>query len=57
MNGADRWGNPIQGMNEFSFTVGYESLVPEVDGFSPGDGLVDVSTNSRRVSSGSPRRT
>lgn len=47
VTGTDRWGNPIEGVDVFSFTVGYESLTPGVTGFSPDDGLGQVPTNSR----------
>jgi hypothetical protein len=45
--GDDTVGIALAGTRTFGFDVGYLAVAPSVAGFSPDDGLTDVSTDSR----------
>jgi hypothetical protein len=47
VTGTDSSGNPISGVDVFTFSVCYNQLAPEITGASPDPGLLNVSTNTR----------
>jgi len=47
VTGTDASGNPISGVDVFTFTVGYKQLAPQISGTSPVPGLVNVPTDTR----------
>ncbi len=47
VTGTDASGNPLSGVDVFTFTVGYNQLAPDITGSSPDPGLLNAPTNTR----------